>query len=120
MDNDVILKIKDSVDLFLTEDSLLTVYYMNTRIRKSFKVNPLTVQLLESIDGMSNISDLAKSINLDIVEVRSLIQALLAHKIITPIYSDTSFEDSSRYTRQINYFSEFYELKKWLIVRKRN
>lgn len=109
MENDVILKIKDSVDLFLTEDSLLTVYYMNTRIRKSFKVNPLTVKLLESIDGMSSISDLAKSINLDIVEVRSLIQAFLSHKIITPIYSDTSFEDSSRYTRQINYFSEFYE-----------
>ena len=86
MDNNIVLKIKDSVDLFLTDDLLLTVYYMNTRVRKTFKVNRLTISLLEAIDGKSNLYELSAIINLQPSDIKILIKALLHHRIITPVY----------------------------------
>ena len=82
MDNNIVLKIKDSVDLFLTDDLLLTVYYMNTRVRKTFKVNRLTISLLEAIDGKSNLYELSAIINLQPSDIKILIKALLHHRII--------------------------------------
>ena len=38
-----IYKIKDSVDLFLSNESYILAYFMNTRQRKSFKVNKETI-----------------------------------------------------------------------------
>lgn len=76
MDNNIVLKIKDSVDLFLTDDLLLTVYYMNTRVRKTFKVNRLTISLLEAIDGKSNLYELSAIINLQPSDIKILIKAL--------------------------------------------
>ena len=56
--NSPIYKIKDSVDLFLSDDRYLMVYFINTRLRKSFKVNEWTVHLLETIDGQRKLSEL--------------------------------------------------------------
>lgn len=58
-DNDV-YKIKDSVDLFLSNESYILAYFMNTRQRKSFKVNKEMVHLLECIDGLKNITKIKK------------------------------------------------------------
>jgi len=55
--NSPIYKIKDSVDLFLSDDRYLMVYFINTRLRKSFKVNEWTVHLLETIDGKRKLSE---------------------------------------------------------------
>ena len=109
MDNNIVLKIKDSVDLFLTDDLLLTVYYMNTRVRKTFKVNRLTISLLEAIDGKSNLYELSAIINLQPSDIKILIKALLHHRIITPVYNKNNKAVSARYSRQLNYFSEFFE-----------
>ena len=53
MNDTQIYKIKDSVDLFLSGGKYLTIYFMNSRQRKSFKVNDEMISLLESIDGTS-------------------------------------------------------------------
>ena len=53
-DNDI-YKIKDSVDLFLSNESYILAYFMNTRQRKSFRVNKEAVHLLECIDGTRNL-----------------------------------------------------------------
>ena len=35
-----IFKIRDGVDLYLNNNDMLTIYFMNTRLRKQFKVIP--------------------------------------------------------------------------------
>ena len=37
INNEDIFKIKDSVDIFLTDNKYITTYFMNSRIRKNFK-----------------------------------------------------------------------------------
>ena len=49
MTRKTIFKIKDSVDLFLSNNRYLMVYYMNSRQRKSFRVNDEMIHLLENI-----------------------------------------------------------------------
>lgn len=39
MNSRTIFKIKDSVDLFLSNEKYIIVYFMNSRQRKSFRVN---------------------------------------------------------------------------------
>ena len=39
-----IYKIKDSVDLFLSNESYILAYFMNTRQKKCFKVNEETIR----------------------------------------------------------------------------
>ena len=46
-----VFKVRDSVDLFLTDGTYLLAYYMNSRKRRTFRVNEETVALLERIDG---------------------------------------------------------------------
>ena len=58
--NTPIYKIKDSVDLFVSDNKYLMVYYMNTRRRKSFKINEWTMHLLEIIDGEKTLDELKK------------------------------------------------------------
>ena len=56
-DNDI-YKIKDSVDLFLSNENYILAYFMNTRQRKSFRVNKEAVHLLECIDGTRNLAEI--------------------------------------------------------------
>ena len=60
-DNDI-YKIKDSVDLFLSNESYILAYFMNTRQRKSFRVNKEAVHLLECIDGTRNLAEIKEII----------------------------------------------------------
>ena len=53
-----VFKVRDSVDLFLTDGTYLTAYYMNSRKRRTFRVNEETVALLEHIDGRRQVGEL--------------------------------------------------------------
>ena len=46
MNSRTIFKIKDSVDLFLSNEKYIIVYFMNSRQRKSFRVNDDMIQLV--------------------------------------------------------------------------
>ena len=109
-----IIKIKDSVDLFLNDDHYLMVYYMNTRQRKSFRINDSMVNLLQTIDGKKSVKEIVDIMlnehEVEEEQTRSVIEMLYSHKILTPVMTEQSFltaEEVDRYTRQINYFSEF-------------
>lgn len=113
MDN-IIYKIKDSVDLFLNDNSFLTAYYMNTRRRKSFRLNEEMIHLIEQIDGEKNVGQIydimLNEYNVSKESVTAAINLLLKNKIITKVCDLSKLIDEldfSRYTRQINYFSEF-------------
>lgn len=67
MKKDAIYKIKDSIDLFLSNNKYLMVYYMNTRKRLSFKVNDKMIYLLENIDGKKNLKDLINIMKKNII-----------------------------------------------------
>ena len=109
-----IYKIKDSVDLFLSDGYFLTSYFMNSRRRKSFRINDEMIHLLEQIDGIHTVEHIY-----DIMEnqysvskesVDNTISMLLNNKIITELSDLSGIIDDSdyaHYTRQINYFSEF-------------
>lgn len=116
MKNDAIYKIKDSVDLFLSNKTFIMAYYMNTRQRKSFKVNDGTIHLLENIDGNRTLSELKAymkekfDINPDFIE--QVILSMVKNHIVTEVDTSTNIlpsEDKERYARQINYFSEFLD-----------
>lgn len=112
--NSPIYKIKDSVDLFLTDETYIMAYFMNTRQRKTFKVNKEMVSLLELIDGeksLANIYGIMKdNHNVEKEQVDAVIDSLCLSKIITVINDNNDIltaDEIKRYNRQINYFTEF-------------
>lgn len=114
-DNDI-YKIKDSVDLFLSNESYIMAYFMNTRQRKSFKVNKETVHLLECIDGTKNLTEIKeimlKKYSIVPEYVNKVVELMVNARIITETnknYNILSEDELQRYSRQINYFAEFLE-----------
>lgn len=116
MNSRTIFKIKDSVDLFLSNEKYIIVYFMNSRQRKSFRVNDDMLRLFELIDGEKDVQTL-QSIMHDDFEIdpectSSILTALLRSKIITEVVKEQNILPDNlvrRYSRQINYFSEFLE-----------
>lgn len=117
MRDDCIYKIKDSVDLFLSNESYLMAYYMNTRQRKSFRINEETVYLLENIDGIRKLADIKKymyeehKVKPEFVD--RVLESILRNRIVTEVVkNDTTIlkkADIERYARQINYLAEFLD-----------
>lgn len=65
MDKTLTIKIKDSVDLFLYDDIYLTAYFMNTRVRKSFRVDGNFISLIGFIDGYATIGEICDKMRID-------------------------------------------------------
>lgn len=114
MDRKTKLKIKDSVDLFLSNDRYLMVYYMNSRQRKSFRINDEMIRLLECIDGNKSFEELVSLMqeqwDVDPDYTTQILELLHENRIITEVVNEQSAlspEVIDRYTRQINYFAEF-------------
>lgn len=114
--NNSVYKFKDSVDLFLTDDKFLTAYFMNSRRRKTFRVNQALISLLELIDGKKTVQNIKNEINLkyssiENENINSIFQDLIKNRILTEIKEQNILDksDYSRYSRQINYFSEFFD-----------
>lgn len=114
MDRKKVFKIKDSVDLFLSNNKYIMVYYMNTRQRKSFRINEEMIHLLESIDGKRDVENLIQLMenNWDVSSESTvcILETLLSNRIITEVVEHQEIlspELLERYKRQINYFSEF-------------
>lgn len=111
----IVYKVRDSVDLFLSDNELLTAYFMNTRRRRSFRVNDETIRLLENIDGKKSAFELCRELQstcgANPESVLRTLTALFKNGIIVENAAQTvvSAEDARRYERQINYFSEFFE-----------
>lgn len=109
-------KIKDSVDLFLSNRKYLVAYFMNSRYRKCFRINQEMIYLLENIDGKTD-SETLKDImcrehSVSPHATETVLDTLLKNKIITEIITDQDVIPHNlyiRYDRQINYFSEFLE-----------
>lgn len=94
MDKKAIIKIKDSIDLFLSNEHFLMVYYMNSRQRKSFRINEETVKLIEKIDGKKNIEDLIyimqKRYDVSPEYTIQVIELLQHHRIVTEVVEKQS------------------------------
>lgn len=122
MNGSTVFKIKDSVDLFLSNDAYLVAYYMNTRQRKCFKVNSNLKYLIETIDGKKKLDEIysfMKSLGINGDDVDRAIVLMKKNRIISEvIYNQNIIDplDYHRYSRQINYFSEFFEDEKGGII----
>ena len=116
MNSTTIFKIKDSVDLFLSNEKYIMAYFMNSRQRKSFRVNDDMLRLFELIDGKKDVLTL-QNIMYNKFEIApqstiNILGVLLKNKIISEVLIKQDILPSAivdRYSRQINYFSEFLE-----------
>lgn len=110
-----IFKVKDSIDLFLTDDAYITAYYMNSRKRRTFRVSPETVSLLEHVDGKRTTSELRRLMLVEFAaspkSTDRTLELLQASRIITDVQDNNILcrDDLERYARQVNYLSEFFE-----------
>lgn len=114
MKENVVYKIRDSVDLFLSNNKFIMAYYMNSRQRKSFRVNDEMIHLLEAIDGVRSVGELKRYMNelfaVTNENTEDILSLLWKSKIITEVLTKQDMlpqELITRYARQINYFSEF-------------
>lgn len=113
IEDSTVFKVRDSVDLFLTDGTYLTAYYMNSRKRRTFRVNDKTVALLERIDGRRQVGELRQlmleELGADPESTDRTLASLHASRVITEVGSTSPLErdDEERYTRQTNYFAEF-------------
>ena len=114
MTDKTVFKIKDSVDIFLSDDKYILTYFMNSRRRKTFRVNEYMVKLITCIDGEKNVGDLVKTMvkqcGISPDDVVNAMKILEDNGIITQVLFDQDLLDAQeiqRYTRQINYFTEF-------------
>lgn len=114
MDLNDIYKIKDSVDLFLNDEKILTAYFMNTRIRKNFRISKDIIALLEIIDGEKSIQEICEQLKkryalLHDEEIIGVLHSLKQKQIIIKVTNrDRSNNILERYDRQINYFAESF------------
>ena len=87
MNSTTVFKIKDSIDLFLSNERYLMAYFMNSRQRKSFKVNSDMLHLLELIDGENTVQSLQDKMynqfEIDPDNTIEILTLLLKNKIIT-------------------------------------
>lgn len=115
LNDDTVYKFKDSVDLFLTDDKFLTAYFMNSRHRKTFKVNQVLVCLLETIDGNKSLKEIKNEVQTKFSvaedDIDVIVKSLIENRILNPSKKQNILQESDfiRYGRQINYFSEFFD-----------
>lgn len=109
-----VYKIRDGVDLYLNQNELLTIYFMNTRLRKQFKVSQVIVNILESVDGERSISNIHNKLQddlnskIDIDDVVSVLDKLIdLNVIVEKVNVDEDDNLIIRYDRQINFFGDF-------------
>lgn len=108
-----IYKIKDSVDIYLVDDMYILAYFMNTRIRKKFRVNNAVVDLIQEIDGEKNAEELYITTGGEISRksFAKFIDAMLNSKILCERLEHHILDEKyrKRFCRQINYFTEFFD-----------
>lgn len=109
-----VYKIRDGIDLYLSQNELLTIYFMNTRLRKQFKVSKVVVSILENIDGKRNIHDIHEKLqrdfncNIYIKDIYSILYKLIdLNVVVEKVNSDENNDLILRYDRQINFFGDF-------------
>lgn len=109
-----IYKIRDGVDLYLNNNELLTVYFMNTRLRKQFRISRTIINIIELIDGEKSIKDIHRKLQnnfnskIDENLVLDVFKKLRKMNIIIEKIKDLDNIDLiKRYDRQINFFGDF-------------
>lgn len=107
---DAILKIKDSVDVYVStieaELCIIQFYHINTRQKLSIKIDPAFSNLLSALDGVSPLSEHLEKLGfeLDTDELASVLIYLIDNGVLEhPSYIDPD----SRYSRQINFLSDW-------------
>lgn len=107
---DAVLKIKDSVDVYIStgEPDICTIqfYHINTREKLSIRIAPEFGEVLAALDGVSPITELMNSLGfvIDHEELKEIIEYLLARGILEkPSFTDPD----SRYSRQVNFLSDW-------------
>lgn len=109
--NKILYKLKDTVDIFLSEDKkkdyiIVTFNIMTTRERIKIKANKRVALFIANIDGEKTIDEIIKIVgNTSKESAYKLIEFLLNHHLIVPI-TDSS-NSNLRFSRQIAFWDDF-------------
>lgn len=113
--NNKLLKIKDSVDLYLVDDELLSIYFFSTRKELRYKVNEVILQMIKKLDGKNSVEKIVNDIvseygNYDKDALYNVIKQLYDKNVLTEVCQQNilSKEDEKRFERQINYLSDYF------------
>ncbi|MBV4480007.1 ThiF family adenylyltransferase [Pseudomonas khavaziana] len=105
-----VLKIKDSVDVYvsMTETDVCTIqfYHINTRQKLSIQIDPAFSELLSVFDGIHSLSTHLERLDfeLDADELKSTLQYLIDNGVLE---HPSHIDQNSRYSRQINFLSDW-------------
>ncbi|WGV60437.1 ThiF family adenylyltransferase [Brevibacillus brevis] len=126
-----VYKIRDGIDIYLVGEELLTVYFMNTRRRGEFKVNPLSVSLIEAINGIESIGTIKNKLErrfgkeIELTALQKILSYLQKKGIIVDNNEDLyqgyiTTEEREQYDRQLNFFGDFLAgpMKKYEVQQK--
>jgi len=107
---DPVLKIKDSVDVYISNENVdictISFYHINTRQKISIRINVVFKDILAEFDGLRSISKILSDLDLkvDFLELQSILEYLLSKGILEyPAIENFN----SRYSRQINFLSDW-------------
>ncbi|MBA0165926.1 ThiF family adenylyltransferase [Pectobacterium sp. CFBP8739] len=104
-------KIKETVDIFISENELedtilLTFHIMTTRDRLEIKTNKNVAIFIASLDGEKTIDDIVHSMgNIRLDEVSKLMEFLLNQHLVFDV--ENKINDDLRFSRQITFWDDF-------------
>ena len=109
-----IYKIKDSVDIYLVDNEFIKVYFMNTRVQKSYRISDELIALFEEIDGKKKTIEIYNVVKekysyINQNDFSSIFDTIIKSNILSEKTSDNLLSDDElkKYDRQLNFFSEF-------------
>lgn len=108
-----VYKIKDSIDVYLADDTYMLFFFMNTRARKKFAVNKTVISLVEEIDGKRTAEELygefSRKYGISREDFSRFFDKMLEARVLTAKLGSHILNggDVERFSRQLSYFSEF-------------
>ncbi|WP_238067237.1 HesA/MoeB/ThiF family protein [Pseudomonas shirazica] len=107
---DIVLKIKDSVDVYVSMSDAdicsIQFYHINTRQKLSIQIDPAFSELLSALDGVNAVSELIEKLGFefDLDELASVLKYLIDNGVLE---SPSTIDQNSRYSRQLNFLSDW-------------
>lgn len=106
-------KIRDGIDLYLVGENFLSVYFMSSRRRMTFRVSRPIVELLERLDGRRPLSEIIAEMSVkskaEALQFRSIVEQMHKYNMLACCETHEKVADYPRFERQINYFADFFE-----------
>lgn len=117
---EIIFKLRENVDIYKIGDDIIYFYFINKREGINLKVNEHIFNFIKNIDGKRSIKVILEKINIKYDEgLKELLEYLLKKGIIyIPRNNQEIKEYDERYSRQLTFFQEYFEVDQYKLQEK--